>query len=91
MVLKGVVDFEMIGYYTPQEFYSPRYDVENRDELLEDDRTTLLWEPNLITGADGKAEVSFYASDLEGDYYIIVEGINQSGEPGVANSSFRIK
>jgi TonB-dependent SusC/RagA subfamily outer membrane receptor len=90
-MLKGVVDFEMIGYHTPKEFYSPRYETVNPEDPFEDDRTTLYWEPNLITGENGEAEFSFYTSDIEGDYFIIVEGINQNGEPGVGKSTFRIR
>ncbi len=90
-MLKGVLDFKILGYYTPKEFYSPKYEVENRDEMFEDDRTTLLWEPYLDTGPDGKSSIEFYTSDLEGDYSIIVEGMDKSGTAGTGSSSFRIQ
>ncbi len=90
-MLKGVLDFEMIGYYTPREYYSPRYEIEGRDEKFDDNRTTLYWKPNLVTDENGEAEVSFYTSDLDGQYSIIVEGINQSGEIGYNESFVRVE
>lgn len=90
-MLKGVLDFKMLGYHSPREFYSPKYEIENRDDMFEDDRTTLLWEPFLNTGSDGKASIEFYTSDLEGDYSIIVEGMDKSGTVGTGSSSFTIR
>ncbi|MFW5821705.1 MAG: TonB-dependent receptor plug domain-containing protein, partial [Bacteroidota bacterium] len=90
-MLKGVIDFRMLGYHTPHEFYSPKYEVKGRDEKFDDDRTTLFWEPDIITGEDGKATVEFYTSDLEGDYSILVEGMDKNGRPGTGEVQFSVK
>ncbi len=90
-MLKGVIDFKMLGYYTPREFYSPKYEIEHRDEMFDDNRTTLLWEPDIVTGADGRAAIDFYTSDLEGDYSIIVEGMDIGGRPGTGEAEFVVK
>lgn len=90
-MLKGVVNFEMIGYHVPKEFYSPKYEVEGRDNLFEDERTTLYWKPSITTGRDGKAKISFYASDIEGEYSIIVEGLDQRGELGAGKTIFNVR
>lgn len=90
-MLKGVLDFEMIGYHTPREFYSPRYEIAGRDELFEDDRTTLYWQPLVKTDSNGQAVVSFYTSDLEEDFEVILEGIDSKGIPGSGSSVFTVK
>ncbi len=46
-------------------------------EMLE--RTTLYWEPALITDRDGKAVVSFYTNDVTGRFDFIIQGITGSG------------
>ncbi|MET0299198.1 MAG: hypothetical protein ABW036_05535, partial [Flavitalea sp.] len=42
-------------------------------------RTTLHWEPYIRTGDDGKAEFSFYANDLKGNFIVRVQGISANG------------
>ncbi|HYW96130.1 MAG TPA: TonB-dependent receptor plug domain-containing protein [Bacteroidales bacterium] len=90
-MLKGVLDFKMLGYHVPRTFYSPRYDIKRRDESFDDDRTTLYWKPFVITGKDGSARVKFYTSDIEGNYSIVVQGLSPNGTPGFASSSFEVK
>ena len=89
-MLKGVLEFEMLAYSTPTEFYSPRYDI-NPDEEFIDDRTTLLWVPDLYSNEFGYSEISFYTSDEEGEYLIITEGIDSQGNPAVGISSFKVE
>src|SRR3546814_6485532 len=47
------------GFDTSSEFYSPRYDG-TQESLLTDFRTTIHWEPNLITTETGKAGFDFF-------------------------------
>ncbi|MFW5644563.1 MAG: TonB-dependent receptor plug domain-containing protein [Bacteroidota bacterium] len=90
-MLKGVLDFNMLGYHTPKEFYSPKYEITDKDDGLLDDRTTLYWEPFLETDHEGKQDIEFYTSDMEGDYSIIVEGMDKNGTPGTGKLPFRIQ
>ncbi|MBY0434289.1 MAG: hypothetical protein K2U26_09285, partial [Cyclobacteriaceae bacterium] len=46
-----------------------------------DFRTTVFWKPDVVTGVDGKASLSFFAADLETRYRIIVEGVTDAGVP----------
>ncbi len=88
-MIKGVYEFEMLGFITPDEFYSPRYDI-NRDEEFEDSRTTLLWIPNIELNESGEVSFEFWGSDQEGGYSIYVEGISLDGKPCVGYSDFKL-
>ena len=90
-MLKGVLDFKMIGYHTPKEFYSPKYEIPGRDEFFDDQRTTLYWLPVVTTDANGKTLVSFYTSDIKGDFSILIEGLDESGSPLIGKSEFKVQ
>jgi TonB-dependent SusC/RagA subfamily outer membrane receptor len=89
-MLKGVVDFKMLGYCTPHEFYSPKYENVKQDQFI-DDRTTLFWKSDISSNIDGEAEVEFYSSDIPGEYLIQVEGITSNGQVGVGKAILEIK
>ena len=89
-MIKGVIDFKMLGYASPKEFYSPRYDL-RPEENIPDERTTLFWKPYLKTNSKGEASVSFFTSDIKGRYTIILEGITETGEPVVGSLGFRVE
>jgi TonB-dependent SusC/RagA subfamily outer membrane receptor len=89
-MIKGVIDFKMLGYYAPREFYSPKYVNENRDSFM-DDRTTLFWEPDIVSNIEGEKEVEFYTSDISGEYLIQVEGMTTKGQIGVGKTFMEIK
>lgn len=67
-----------LGYQINKQFYSPKYDtVENNKKT--DERTTIYWNPNIKLSNDGKASFSFYTSDSNPDYTVIIEGITDDG------------
>lgn len=86
----GCGRYRDIGYIrnitVPAEFPLPDYGVS--PTKVEDTRSTVYWDPNIVTGADGTATFSFYTSDTVGGYTITVQGINAytlapvSGEGG---------
>jgi TonB-dependent SusC/RagA subfamily outer membrane receptor len=88
-IKKGVLNFQMLGYYRPREFYSPRYGTQF-DHLYPDDRSTLYWAPVLETDSLGMAEVEFYSSDTKGDFKIVLEGISEGGIPAEGQANFEI-
>lgn len=65
------------GYDVPRLFYSPQYDVNptNQPDL----RTTVYWNPNVISNPDGKAVFSYFNTDQPGNYRVVVEGIDING------------
>ncbi|MEM8528196.1 MAG: MG2 domain-containing protein [Bacteroidota bacterium] len=66
-------------FYYPRTFYAPVHNKKSIEQRS-DFRTTVHWQPNLITDADGNANFSFYASDEISTFRTIVEGISDEGE-----------
>lgn len=87
---KGVLEFQMLGYHNPREFYSPKYGTEF-DYLYPDDRITLFWVPTIITDSLGHAEAVFYSSDRKGVFNVSLEGVGPDGNTGSGSSSFIVE
>ncbi|GAB3931008.1 hypothetical protein [Mucilaginibacter myungsuensis] len=84
-----VLDYE--GLQQTREFYSPVYDTpEQQKSRLPDQRNLLYWSPNLNTGADGKAQVSFFTSDKAGKYIGVVQGLTAKGLAGSGVFTFDV-
>ena len=65
------------GYYTAREFYVPKYESKDRQDL----RSTLFWQPFFQTNKQGKATLSFPNSDIAKSFNVVVEGITADGQP----------
>jgi hypothetical protein len=76
------------GYYGRREFYRP--DEVDMLTPLPDSRNTLIWEPSVLTDANGEATLSFYCSDLNTRFVGRIEGLADGGLPGVAACEFRV-
>jgi len=87
---KGVLESQILGYYRPREFYSPRYGT-HFDNLNPDDRITLFWAPSILTDSNGQADTTFFTSDTKGKFDISIEGITPDGQFGSGSASFEIK
>ncbi len=74
----------------PQEFYSPKYTVSEKDNAERDYRSTVYWKPDVITDATGKAKLSFYTSDITGNYTINLQGSNMDGLIGSADATIKV-
>ena len=77
------------GYYPPKEFYSPVYDAETIDNT-NDFRNTLYWKPDLVTDANGVAEVEFFTSDINSKFRIVIEGVSGDGLLGSQATEFKV-
>jgi len=73
----GLINFSPKGYAVVREFYSPKYDV--KPDSRPDLRTTVFWEPQMASDANGKAKVSYFNTDVPGIYRIVIEGIDING------------
>jgi len=79
----GSVVVEFDGIQRQRQFYAPQYDTESsRQSPVPDFRNLLFWSPEIRTGTNGKSSLSFYSSDLPGQYAIMVQGITVEGIPG---------
>ncbi|MEJ7777986.1 MAG: TonB-dependent receptor plug domain-containing protein [Daejeonella sp.] len=75
----GVITYNPQGIYRGREFYSPNYEDPKINSKVADLRTTIYWNPNVISDSTGKASVEFFNADGTGNYKAIVEGINVNG------------
>ena len=70
------------AYYKARVFYSPKYEAPGADPARPDLRTTVYWDPEVVTGKDGSATSSFFNADTKGNYRVVVEGIDDKGHIG---------
>lgn len=77
----GLITVPFKGYYLAKTFYSPNYDVPVALQTI-DTRSTIYWQPDIVTGNDGKASFEYYNADTKGTYRIVVEGIDENGNIG---------
>ncbi len=78
----GIVTYNPKGLSRSKEFYAPKYDDPKTNKAVADLRTTIYWNPNLITDAAGKASFSFFNADSKGTYRVVIEGIDSDGNLG---------
>ena len=77
----GNLRFKGHGFYKAREFYSPKYFTAAQGGTL-DQRSTIYWNPNLTTDANGNGSFEFYNADGKGSYRVIVEGMDGKGNIG---------
>ncbi len=70
------------GYYKARAFYTPKYDHTETSFNRPDLRSTIYWQPELITDKDGNASFDYYNADGSGSYRVVVEGIDTNGNLG---------
>ncbi len=78
----GVVTYMPKGFCLAKEFYSPQYDNPHTNQQMADLRSTIYWNPTVVTGQDGKASFEFFNADGKGTYRVVVEGIDVEGNLG---------
>jgi hypothetical protein len=89
-VTPGTYLYKPLAFTLPKQFYSPKYNVTTKDTAPGTDmRSTIFWEPNIITDASGKATVSFYSADKTTDYSVIIEGTDMSGGLGFGKATIK--
>ncbi len=87
----GVLVAKLPGYAPVREFYAPRYDQPKPEHIRPDYRTTLHWQPLVLTDATGKATVTFYASDAQTTLNIVAEGATPDGKPGAGRATVKVE
>jgi hypothetical protein len=85
----GTYLYKTLGFSLPKKFYSPSY--AGKDTTGIDIRSTIHWEPNLVTNEKGEATVSFYSADQPTTYTITIEGSDMNGRMGSLSATAYIK
>lgn len=85
--------FYSVDSKVDSEMYSFRYPNYETDAALNsrkpDFRNTIYWEPQ-ISLVGNKAEISFYTSDMQGDYRIQIEGLIDNIYPVTVSKKFSV-
>ncbi len=80
---KYMLTFTPIGYTKTREFYSPKYTVPQVAGQKADLRSTIYWNPRLVTDkTTGSTTFEFFNADAKGSYRAVVEGIDADGNIG---------
>jgi hypothetical protein len=87
----SAVNFTPKGYYMARAFYSPRYDATKTGVLGGDLRTTIYWNPKVVTDKNGTATFDFFNADGTGTYRAIIEGIDSEGNIGRTVYRYTVK
>ncbi|MES1216485.1 MAG: hypothetical protein ABUT20_13295 [Bacteroidota bacterium] len=85
-----VIEYE--GLQLQREFYSPVYETSlQKNSRTPDFRSLLFWAPDIKTNNEGKEKISFYTSDLEGKYFIMIQGVSANGKIFSKTANFEVK
>jgi hypothetical protein len=79
---EGISIYKPVQLEEYRQFYRPRYALKDRQPDNSDLRSTIHWEPNIVTDNNGMCTVSFFAADRPTTYTIRVEGGDMNGKVG---------
>jgi hypothetical protein len=86
----GMYLYKPLPISWPKQFYKPKYTIKDIDKHLPDLRSTIDWEPNITTDANGEAIVTFYTADKPSTYTIIMEGSDMTGGLGYKSGKISV-
>lgn len=78
---EGVTEMWLSGFKAHETFISPNHSKDDRSKFAPDLRSTMYWNPQIITNRRGRAKIGFYNSDEARNLQICVEGITEDGMP----------
>ncbi len=87
---KYEIKYLPMGYSKEREFYSPKY-APNAIISNTDLRTTIYWNPKLMTDEKGNTTFEFNNADGKGNYKAVVEGIDKNGNIGRTVLRYSVK
>jgi hypothetical protein len=77
---KGLDRNTIAGYTAIRQFYSPNYSTIDRRNEARDVRTTLYWNPMVLTSAKNRSVVlRFYNNDTAKAFRVVIEGMTREG------------
>ena len=88
-ITPGTYLYKPAPFNLPKQFYRPRY-ISKRSKSIPDLRSTIHWEPNVVTDVTGQANSSFYSASKAGTYTIIFQGCNMNGSLGVLVKTIKV-
>jgi hypothetical protein len=79
------------GYQVRKQFYEPDYEHAPLETAIDDQRNTLLWNPDVITDQNGEASLEFYCSDITGTFIGNIEGLDGNGRLTATTFRFTVE
>jgi hypothetical protein len=77
---KGLSNNAVSGYTAIRQFYSPNYETISEDNDKKDLRTTLYWNPSVVTSpGKNKVLLTFFNNDITNAFRVVIEGITKDG------------
>ncbi len=77
---KGLSKNTITGYTAIRQFYSPDYTTFKEEYSKKDLRTTLYWNPEIITApGHNKVRLTFYNNDITESFKIVLQGMTKDG------------
>lgn len=87
-----IVKESMIIPQVEKFYFKPDYSLNNStSNRIPDFRLQLLWEPNFNYNQNATGEITFYTSDVPGNYEISIEGFTLEGKPVSLRKSFSVE
>jgi hypothetical protein len=87
----GIYLYKPLAISWPKTFYKPKYAVTDTTKNRLDLRSTIDWEPNVLTDANGEATLWFYTADKPSTYTITVEGSDMNGRLGYKQGKIKVE
>lgn len=76
----GLANNIITGYTPIKQFFSPNYSSISPDHDKKDLRTTLYWNPEVVTQpGSNKALITFYNNDVTEAFRVVVQGMSRDG------------
>ncbi|RZK62932.1 MAG: hypothetical protein EOO59_01220 [Hymenobacter sp.] len=92
VAVPGVLAVRLPAFSCPQQFYAPRYGADAPPPTRPDTRrSTLYWNPNVRTDANGQAEFTFFTSAARGLFQLTAEGLAPTGRPALGTGRLVVK
>jgi len=86
----GMYLYKPMPFSYPKQFYKPKYTVKDTTSR-QDLRSTIDWEPNVTTNANGEANIWFYTADEPSTYTVTIEGTDMNGHFGYAQGKIKVE
>lgn len=88
--LPGMYLLKPVAPTIGKQFYSPKYTSPQQENVFPDLRSTIYWNPQVITDENGEAEISFYTSESKSSYIMVVQGTDLKGNFGVLYQPLKV-
>jgi TonB-dependent SusC/RagA subfamily outer membrane receptor len=89
-MVPGLLTYAPKGFYKARTFYSPVYGG-SVSTNKPDERSTIYWNPDLVTDKDGSTSFDYFNADGKGNYRVVIEGIDENGNVGRGVYTYRVE